>query len=212
MALHNSRFRSLLSSSSFNQHLLYFAVDEAHCITQWGHNFRQAYKSLGSVRAAVVSEVPVLILSATMEPLVLTEVRDIMNISRDLSYHVNLGNRRENIHYEVHLIKKKEFSELDFVIPLALKNATSIAKTMIFFDDIDSMIQACERLQSRVEKRLGSSDCINFYHAKLSSLCKKRTLDEFGKGKIRVLLATEAAGMVRNLFNRRIYSYAFIGV
>ena len=72
-------------------------VDEAHCIKQWGTEFWKHYTSLETLRSFVPRGVPVLATSATMPPDTLDNVRLLLGITAEKSFHLNLGNDRHNI-------------------------------------------------------------------------------------------------------------------
>ncbi|KAJ6600054.1 P-loop containing nucleoside triphosphate hydrolase protein, partial [Mycena sp. CBHHK59/15] len=67
------KFRQLLSTPAFAKKIAAFVIDEAHCISQWGDNFRAEYAELGTLRAFVPLQVPFLVASATLPPPVLAE-------------------------------------------------------------------------------------------------------------------------------------------
>ena len=58
-------------------------IDEAHCISQWGGDFRPAYAEVSKLRAFMPLEIPVLLTSATLPPLALSEVCSEMNVDRE---------------------------------------------------------------------------------------------------------------------------------
>ena len=72
-------------------------VDEAHCIKQRGSKLRKHYVFPETLRSFVPRGVPVLATSAAMPPLTLENVRTILGISAENSFHLNLGNDRHNI-------------------------------------------------------------------------------------------------------------------
>ncbi|HMN68057.1 MAG TPA: RecQ family ATP-dependent DNA helicase, partial [Bdellovibrionales bacterium] len=64
-----------------NQKVVLFAIDEAHCVSQWGHDFREDYAKLGVLRA-LKPEVPILALTATATPRVLGDIEKQLGVSK----------------------------------------------------------------------------------------------------------------------------------
>ena len=72
------------------------AVDEAHCISAWGHDFRPDYRRLGQIRS-LCPGVPMLALSATAAPRVRADIIRLLDLRRPL---VQVSSaRRDNLHY-----------------------------------------------------------------------------------------------------------------
>ncbi|KAJ6479075.1 P-loop containing nucleoside triphosphate hydrolase protein [Mycena sanguinolenta] len=190
MCLKHDRFRKLLSNPKFADKIAAFVVDEAHCITQWGDKFRPEYAELGTLRAFVPVHVPFLVASATLPPPVLAQVRKSMYIRADTSYHVNLGVDRSNIAWICRHMQgaKSDLESLDFLVA-----DEDLTQTMVFFDDINLSLAALEHLRNLLpDWRKGE---IVAYSSRRSPRAKRRVMDEFRRGKIKILLTTEAAGM-----------------
>ena len=77
--------------------ILFMVVDEADCIKHWGGEFRKHYASLETLRWFVPQGVLVLATFATMPPRALENVRSILGINAERSFHLNLWNDRHNI-------------------------------------------------------------------------------------------------------------------
>ncbi|KAJ7466530.1 P-loop containing nucleoside triphosphate hydrolase protein [Mycena latifolia] len=197
MCLKHDKFRQLLSTPTFAKKIAAFVIDEAHCISQWGADFRTEYAELGTLRAFVPSQVPFMVASATLQPLVLAEVRKSVHISPETSYHVNLGTDRPNIAWFVHHMKaaKSDLEALDFLIPPhdSVDSAIELTQTMVFFDDIDIAMGALEHLRDRLPRT--SRGAVALYHSRRSKRSKRIIMEKFRKGEIKILLTTEAAGM-----------------
>lgn len=191
MCLKHERFRKLLSNPKFADKIAAFVIDEAHCITQWGDKFRTEYAELGTLRAFVPVHVPFLVASATLPPPVLAQVRKTMHIRADNSYHVNLGIDRLNIAWICRNMKgaKSDLEALDFLV-----TADELTQTMVFFDDINLSLEALKYLRALLpDAKKGE---IAAYSSRRTTRAKRRVMDEFRRGKIKILLTTEAAGMV----------------
>ncbi|KAJ6625546.1 P-loop containing nucleoside triphosphate hydrolase protein [Mycena sp. CBHHK59/15] len=189
MCLKHPKFRQLLSTPAFAKKIAAFVIDEAHCISQWGDNFRTEYAELGTLRAFVPLQVPFLVASATLPPPVLAEVRKSVHMSPDTSYHVNLGTDRPNIAWFVQHMKagKTDLEALDFLA------VGELIQSMVFFDDIDLALAALEHLRARLPRVLRGA--IAVYHSRRSKRSKRIIMEKFRKGEIKLLLTTEAAGM-----------------
>lgn len=74
------------------------AIDEAHCISTWGHDFRQSYSKLSTLRSNL-ADVPILALSATAVPKVETDIVESLQMRNPLILRTSVN--RPNIYYEV---------------------------------------------------------------------------------------------------------------
>lgn len=91
--------RDALRATAQNGRLVCLAVDEAHCCTEWGHDFRPAYLSLGELRREVAPDVPILALTGTATPAVRRGIRDALAMRDPVT--VENSCHRGEIRYEV---------------------------------------------------------------------------------------------------------------
>lgn len=201
LCLEHDRFRQLLNSTKFAEKICAVIIDEAHCISQWGEQFRALYAELGTLRAFVPHKVPFLVTSATLPPLVLAQVRASVHMQAESSYHVHLGTDRPNIAWFVRQMSggKKDFESLAFLIPHATDGELmELIQTMVFFDDINVALEALKWIRTRLPPEL--RDQVAVYNSRRSKRAKHHVLEGYRKGQIKILLTTEAAGMVRALY------------
>ena len=148
MCLKHDNFRGLISNPKFANHIAAIVINEAHCISQWGDKFREEYSKLGTLQAFVPSHVPVLVMSATMPPSVLSEVCSVMHIDMAKAYHLNLGVDRLNIAWEMRHMKagKSDLDALQFILPQSCGgegDKDTFKQTMVFGDNINTLMEAC---------------------------------------------------------------------
>lgn len=159
-----------------------FAIDEAHCISQWGHDFREEYGQLHILKE-IRPDVPVLALTASATPLVLHDIAKRLKLN-DPARHVH-GFYRPNLYYQV---ESCEGDELKFQMLEQALRQTPKGRIIIYC--------GTRRATEDTAKRLGYSfKGVGYYHAGLSPADRTATQEAYGKGEIRILVATNAFGM-----------------
>ena len=153
-------------------------VDEAHCISQWGYDFRPSYLHIAEIRN-ILPDAPVLALTATATPRVAADIMDKLNFSKPNLFKMSF--ERKNIAYVVRKTQSKEqqmISILQKVPGSAIVYVRSRKRTREYADLL---------------KKAGMS--ADFFHAGLTVKEKDKRQEEWTKGKTRVIVCTNAFGM-----------------
>ncbi|MCH9687037.1 MAG: ATP-dependent DNA helicase [Deltaproteobacteria bacterium] len=163
------------------------AIDEAHCVSQWGHDFRPEYLRLGQLRKA--TDAPMVALTATATP----TVREEMEVALGLRDPVRMigAFSRPNLALSSYALRTD--AERMATLTDALEHASLGART-----GPGRAIVYCATRQKtqRVAKALrGKGVLANHYHAGRTKLARERAQRSFDAGKTRVLVATSAFGM-----------------
>lgn len=156
-----------------------FAIDEAHCISQWGHEFRPEYRQLSIIRKTF-EDVPIIALTATATPSVRTDIINELSLS-DPAVFIGSFNR-ENLIYR---IEKKEDGEQQLVHFLqGHPNESGI----IYCFSKRQVTDLAKLLQKNKFSALP-------YHADLPKSVRHETQDRFLRDEVRIIVATVAFGM-----------------
>jgi ATP-dependent DNA helicase RecQ len=158
-----------------------FVVDEAHCVSQWGHDFRPAYLHLRHV-ISELGRPPVLALTATAAP---DRVRDILeSLAIPGALVIYGGIERENLTFEVVRTVNREEKERTLLEVLA----STPGPTIVYVATVNRANERCEWLRERgipTER----------YHGRLSRGERLAAQERFMSGRCRVIVATSAFGL-----------------
>lgn len=113
-----------------------------------------------------------------------------------LYQYANLGNERYNVSIIVRAIHNpmNTYTDLDFVVPDGITSLDDLKKVWIYADNIDTGAEIIDHLRTRLPESLHAA--IRPYNAVHSSEYRKKAMAEFRQGNIRILVCTDAAGMV----------------
>lgn len=161
-----------------SMHVSLITVDESHCISQWGYDFRPAYLKIADIRQ-LLPEVPVIALTATATPEVVSDIQQRLQFRQENVFRMSF--ERKNLAYVVRHTEDKE-SELLHILQRV--NGSGIVYTR-------------NRKKTKEISLFLNRNHITatFYHAGLNDETKDSRQKAWLKGEFRVMVATNAFGM-----------------
>jgi ATP-dependent DNA helicase RecQ len=176
----SGNFLSFLDKVERNVGLSLLAVDEAHCVSEWGHDFRPEYRQLGQLRTRY-AHVPMMALTATATERVRQDILEQLRLS-DPHIHIASFNR-PNLYYEVRQKNKGSFGEL-----VQLLREQPDAPVIIYCQSRKSVDELSEALRHNGIRALS-------YHAGMTNEQRREHQSRFIRDDVSVLVATIAFGM-----------------
>ena len=157
-----------------------FAIDEAHCVSEWGHDFRPEYRQLSRIRAAF-EQVPMMALTATATERVRQDIVEQLNLQNPFIHIASFN--RPNLYYEVRSKSGQSYNQL-----LGLIHDYQQGSIIIYCMSRKKVDELTDRLRQ---------DHINAvaYHAGLSDQTRKENQNRFIRDDVTVMVATIAFGM-----------------
>ncbi|MFA5517010.1 MAG: DNA helicase RecQ [Desulfuromonadales bacterium] len=156
-----------------------FAIDEAHCVSQWGHDFRPEYLDLGRLRQ-LFPEVPLLALTATADPQTRRDIRERLGLTRAAC--LVAGFDRPNIRYTV-VEKQKPLQQLlTFLRPRPEEPGIVYALSR-------------KRVEEVAARLVENGFAAAAYHAGLADGERQRVQEAFRRDALQIVVATVAFGM-----------------
>lgn len=156
----------------------FVCVDEAHCISQWGYDFRPSYLAIGNLRKLLPGK-PFLALTATATPEVIDDIQDKLGFCHKNVFRMSFA--RPNLHYSLH------------------RAATDEAG----LDNVLNMYPGCTIIYTNRRQKAEETSAmlgmkgysVTFFHAGLPDLEKDFRQRDWQEGRIRIMVATNAFGM-----------------
>lgn len=174
--LASERFRSYLVDLPISL----LVIDECHCISQWGYDFRPSYLNILDLRAYIL-DVPILALTATATPEVVKDIQHILGFSKDARLFQK-SFYRDNLSYSIRRTQDKE-GMLAHILSRVQGSAIIYCRSR----------DLCRDVARYIVKDIGET--ATYFHAGLTHLEREERQMKWMRGEYRVMVATNAFGM-----------------
>ncbi len=154
------------------------AVDEAHCISEWGHDFRPSYRNISEIRN-IFPNTPILALTATATPIVSKDIQE--NLQFKIKNLIQSSFTRKNLSYLV-IKEQDKKNKLINILNKVKGSAIVYVKSRKDSEEISKIL---------TDNKISS----NYYHAGIKISERNRRQDSWKKSDTRVIVATNAFGM-----------------
>ncbi|KEG03049.1 ADP-dependent DNA helicase RecQ, putative [Plasmodium vinckei vinckei] len=208
-ALNNKSLFLVLKSK-----ILLIAIDEVHCMSEWGHDFRPSYRKLNELRP-ILSEIPFMCLTATCTKAVQSDILKNLNFNLNKCLIKRSSVNKKNIFYKV-LEKTDIYDDLKNILDIPPYKSNERTRKFIDNSKIcpynSTLIYVntkkdCENIYNFLNER---GLLVKMYHADLSNEEKREAHEMFLKDEIQIVIATVAFGMgIDKPDIRRIIHYGF---
>lgn len=175
--------QQLFLAKLYYMKVCFIAVDEAHCISQWGYDFRPSYLRISAIRERCPSA-PLLALTATATPDVVEDIQEKLQFGKVCNPDAkvfSMSFRRDNLAYVVRRTEDKD-AQLVHILRSVQGSAIVYTRNRANTRDVAQMLQA-------------EGFTATYYHAGLDFAIKDRHQREWQEGRVRVMAATNAFGM-----------------
>ena len=156
----------------------FITIDESHCISQWGYDFRPSYLAIADIRKAL-PHVPILALTATATPEVVSDIQAKLLFREENVFRMSF--ERKNLNYIVRSTENKD-NELLHILSKVPGSAIVYVRNRDKTREISKLLN---------EHEISAT----FYHAGIDTRDKDKRQASWSKGEIRVMVATNAFGM-----------------
>ncbi len=156
-----------------------FAIDEAHCISEWGHDFRPAYQKIQLLRE-ILPEVPMIALTATATEKVKEDIVSQLQLKKVEKYEQSF--ERPNLSYEVYQTKNK---------------LISVSKICVNWSEFSGIVycQTRRSVKEIVKYLQAQNVSVQMYHGGMNASERSNSLKTWMNGQRKVMVATNAFGM-----------------
>ena len=181
--------------------IAYAVVDEAHCLSEWGHDFRTSYLTLvNTIRTHCNADISLIALTATASLSVLKDLKLAFNITNDENVKTPINYAREELEFFVIDATNKTFKTLQEKLK-SIIDANENFATIVFtpYASEDSKF-GCAKISNDLNIQFSDTD-IKYYSGKISNRQKENVQNGFKNNEFKILIATKSFGMGVNKGN-----------
>ncbi|KAI0766319.1 P-loop containing nucleoside triphosphate hydrolase protein [Irpex lacteus] len=207
MMFKHARFSKFLRDPKWMSNVIGIVIDEAHCVLEWGPQFRTDFSKLDDTRAHMASK-PLFFCTATLTPEMLAEIIDELSFPMK-RFVVNLGCERHNVLPIVCRLKgPTDFEALDFLLKEALSDPPQpLIPTLVYAEERETVLDIWLYLMSKLPANSPYRDQVDFMMATRDPTVKIIVMARFLGGKICLLVSTEATGLGIDARIRRVIQF-----
>ena len=175
----------------------FITVDEAHCISQWGYDFRPSYLEISKIRQLLISfqqptsyVPPILALTATATPRVIDDIKEKLRLPNSEFKVIKMSFERKNLAYIVRRTNDK-YHELTHILNAVPGSAIIYVRSRRRTKEIADYLNS----QLPVLANLSGNPVATHYHAGLDHSVRDERQEQWQRGEVRIMVATNAFGM-----------------
>ncbi|KAJ7264139.1 P-loop containing nucleoside triphosphate hydrolase protein [Mycena rebaudengoi] len=191
---------NVLRKPEFGTRCLSVFIDEAHCVSHWGASFRKKYGSIGIIRAFLPCATPIMAVSATLTARVHDDILAKLQINPKTYLYINVGNDRPGVAQVVRAMQHpmNSFRDADFLVDESML-PSDVPKAFVYSDDTKDGAGLTDHLNNRVHPDYRARGLVRPYNASMSKEYRELVMQLFRAGIVRILVCTDAAGMMSTL-------------
>ncbi|KAJ7195377.1 P-loop containing nucleoside triphosphate hydrolase protein [Mycena pura] len=200
-------FVRLWKDPKFRGRITALIVDEAHCIDEWGDEFRPEYKKLEMLRSYTGQGVPFVACTATASTSTFDTIWNSLGFGNRPFWGLDVGCGRNNLLYLTRSMSNPQNPVLDVLnyLPETLDDNTpreAVDKMLFYFDSETACGKGVNTVRSALPAHL--RDCVYAFSSGISEDAKKDCWEGFMSGRYRIICCTDAAGMGCNVHDVKI--------
>jgi superfamily II DNA helicase RecQ len=187
----------VLKNQLFKSRIYSVIIDEAHCISHWGADFRKKYSLIGGIHSFLPQNTPFIAVSASLTRCVTQDIVYLLQLDQSNFLHLNLGNNRPTVSLVIRTIHNmmSSYTDLNFVMPTSIQAASDILKTWIYADNINTGTEIVDHLHTLLPNA-SMHNAICPYNTVLDIEYQHEAMQRFKDGEVCILVCTDAASMV----------------